>query len=69
MAKILACICGDCKHWEIIDKGTTPIGPSPTPIILKCMTCKHEFHATFSVDAHEKLTEIEQTAIKTAPAK
>ena len=60
MSKILACTCGDCKHWEIIDVGVTVIGSSPVPVKLKCMTCKHEFHGSLSIDPHEKLTEIEQ---------
>jgi uncharacterized CHY-type Zn-finger protein len=51
--KVLVCDCGDCRHWEVVQKegGET---------VLKCKTCEHEFPAT--VDAHEKLSFIDHEA-------
>ncbi len=59
--KVLACTCGDCVHWEIIGEAVTP-GQGTNNVVLKCMTCKHEFAATMQVDTHEKLVEVDVAA-------
>jgi hypothetical protein len=59
--KVLACTCGDCLHWEIIGDAVTP-GVKHNNVVLKCMTCKHEFKATVQVDPHEKLVEVDKVA-------
>jgi hypothetical protein len=59
--KALTCTCGDCFHWEIIGIAVTP-GPKPHDVMLKCMTCKHEFKAVMKVDPHEKLVEVDVKA-------
>lgn len=57
--KVLGCTCGDCLHWEIIDKGESVVGTTPVAINLKCKTCGQKFQAMFCIDPHEKLTEVE----------
>lgn len=59
--KVLACTCGDCVHWEIVGDAVTP-GQAPNNVVLKCMTCKHEFKASVQVDEHEKLVEVDVAA-------
>jgi len=46
--KVLKCKkCGDCAHWEVIQReGETS---------LKSVTCKGEYKATVTVDPHEHL--------------
>jgi uncharacterized CHY-type Zn-finger protein len=53
MTKVLVCDCGDCRHWEVVQKESGDT-------VLKCKSCEHEFPAT--VDAHDKLSFIEHEA-------
>jgi hypothetical protein len=50
MAKLLACKCGDCTHWEIAQDGK----------LLICVTCGATYTASVIVDPHEGLTEVEK---------
>ncbi len=56
--KVLICLCGECAHWEVVFSPMGDIPPSnldPTPIKLRCMTCKKEFEAKIEIPPSDHL--------------
>lgn len=48
--KALACTCGDCLHWEILEVETSG------KTVLKCKTCEHVFPINnIDIPTHDKL--------------
>lgn len=67
MAKLLACKCGDCAHWEIGAPETGLGGllgienswAHPNSFI-RCKTCGTQIRATVVVDPHAFLIELDE---------
>lgn len=57
---VLVCTCGDCSHWEIVEKKAKGV----TEQYLKCISCDHVFPITgLEVPEHDKLEWVKRKKI------